>query len=140
MDFCIFKTPIINLFLQVTYALYQILLDRYSSIIRVKSSSRLDITYSPVSLAKIPGLLADNPKIDGIFVDVIAIPVFDHGPGPYIQSPRKITLIDQSQTIGESYKSFVRKRALVKYQSQIELIKVMLWFHTLKKPLNFEKF
>ena len=29
-------------------------------------------------------------------------------------------------SIGESYESFVRKRALVKYQSQSEVIKVML--------------
>ena len=28
--------------------------------------------------------------------------------------------------VGESYKRFVRKRALVKYQSQSEVIKVML--------------
>ena len=34
--------------------------------------------------------------------------------------------------IGKSYERFVRKRTLVKYQFQIEVIKVMLLFHTLK--------
>ena len=46
-------------------------------------------------------------------------------------------------TIGESYDSFVHKRALVKYQSQSELDKVMmLYVHVvshLKNPLNFDK-
>ena len=32
--------------------------------------------------------------------------------------------------IGELYESFVRKRALMIYQSQSKMIKVMLYFHT----------
>ena len=44
-----------------------------------------------------------------------------------------------TESIGESYESFVCKRALVKYQSQSEVIKEMLQFHTSKKKkLNFE--
>ena len=52
--------------------------------------------------------------------------------------------------IGKLYDSFVRKRALVKYQSQSEVITVMLQFRKFEKsvkflkiqilkPLNFEK-
>ena len=41
--------------------------------------------------------------------------------------------------IGVSYECFDHKRALVKYQSQSEVIKVMLYIVSyLKKPLNFE--
>ena len=41
--------------------------------------------------------------------------------------------------IGEPYKRFVRKRALVKYQSQSEVIKVIVYLVShLTKPLNFE--
>ena len=40
---------------------------------------------------------------------------------------------------GELYVSFVHKRALVKYQSQSEVIfKAMLYFYTCKKTLKFE--
>ena len=35
-------------------------------------------------------------------------------------------LCHYSTAVGESYKSFVRKRVLVKYQSQSEVFKVML--------------
>ena len=39
---------------------------------------------------------------------------------------------------GELYESFDHKRSLVKYQPQSEVIKVLIHFHTLKYPLNFE--
>ena len=40
--------------------------------------------------------------------------------------------------IGKSCENFVRKRVLVNYQFQCEVIKVMLSFHTFEKTLNFE--
>ena len=36
----------------------------------------------------------------------------------------------ECEVIGESYESFDHKRALVKYQSRSEVIKVMLYFHS----------
>ena len=45
----------------------------------------------------------------------------------------------EDDTIGDSYERFVRKRTLVKYQSQSEVMKVMLYLVShMKKPLNFE--
>ena len=39
-------------------------------------------------------------------------------------------LLDRGSHVGKLYESFDRKRTLVKYQSQCEVIKVMLQFHT----------
>ena len=53
----------------------------------------------------------------------------------------RLTLICTESGIGESYENFVSKRALVKYQSQSEMIKGMLYVVPhLKILLNFEKF
>ena len=43
-----------------------------------------------------------------------------------------ISHLEKRITIGKSYERFVRKRELVKYQSQIKIIKVILCFSMLK--------
>ena len=49
--------------------------------------------------------------------------------------------LTQQPPVGKSYESFDRKRALVKYQSQSEVIKVIIYlfgFTLMKKTLHFE--
>ena len=57
----------------------------------------------------------------------------------YFRNQRGTFKSTKTSTIGESYEKFVRKRPLVKYQSQSEVIKVIFYnFTLLKKLLNFE--
>ena len=48
-------------------------------------------------------------------------------------SPSEIKLLREELDIGESYERFVRKRTLVKYQSQSEVIKMMFYRVTVTK-------
>ena len=85
-----------------TYALLQILFDEKSTIQLVKSSHREPVEYLPIDLKTVTKKLQlykpqqDPPE--GIYVDVIAIPDMDLGRGPNPKSPRRIRLIDQSET------------------------------------------
>ena len=54
----------------------------------------------------------------------------NNGGGQFPSYTHDMSLKGWNAVIGESYESFDRKRALVKNQSQSEVIKVMLQFHT----------
>ena len=85
-----------------TYALLQIEFDLKSTIELVKASHREPVEYLPIDLKTVAKKLQlykpEQDPPEGIYVDVIAIPVKDFGKGPNARSPRKIQLIDQSET------------------------------------------
>ena len=66
------------------------------------------------------------------------------GTGAAITQDREAAVLTATEetAIGELYQSFVRKRALVKYQSQsvVDQGDTIQCFTLLKKPSNFEKF
>ena len=84
-----------------TYALLQLEFDVKSTIQLVKQSHREPVDYLPIELNMVAKKLQlykpEQDPPEGVYVDVIAIPVKDFGKGPNAKSPRRIQLIDQSK-------------------------------------------
>ena len=93
---------LISNFQMPTYALLQVEFDVKSTIQLVKQSHREPVDYLPIELNMVAKKLQlykpEQDPPEGIYVDVIVIPVKDFGKGQNAKSPRRIQVIDQSDT------------------------------------------
>ena len=78
----------------VTFAPLQLLLDKFSTIDRVKENARLEIVYRPLECLLEIGENADEDS-KGTFLDIIGIPIEDNEEKSE-NRPRKIMMIDDS--------------------------------------------